>query len=281
MRSDSYTIGFAAVITIVCSLLLSIAYTALKPIQDVNVDNYVKSNILAVAKVEVKQGADIGKLFSENLKLQFVTTQGDFVKLNDVDSKKYKNFVKEFKNAGLDKNEVNLPLPESAKDLKLPLYTKLNSKGDVELYILPVHGMGLWSLLEGYIALEADLNTVSGITFYQQTETAGLGAEIQAAWFPANFPGKKIYNADGKLVSIKVKKGKVDSSKPNEVTHMVDGISGATITGDGVTTFLLKDLTLYEPAFKKIIEAQRLKSIVSDTLKTAQINSAEAVKNVN
>ena len=271
MHSNGYTFGFAAAIAITCSLLLSVLYTNLKPLQDKNVDTFVKKNILKVSGVDVTPTTDIQKVFEERLELKFVDIQGNFVDLNDADTKRYRNFVKEFKNVGLKRNVVNTDLT-AAKDLKLPLYLKKDNSGNVERYIIPVHGMGLWSLLEGYLALESDLNTVAGITFYEQKETAGLGAEVQAAWFPANFPGKKIYDDAGKLVGVIVKKGVVDKSVAYENTHMVDGISGATITGNGVSEFLLKDLTLYEPAFKKILGSKKTESVSADATTTEAVN---------
>jgi len=53
-----------------------------------------------------------------------------------------------------------------------PIYIVWNEEG-FERLILPVRGAGMWSLLYGYIALEPDLNTISGMTFYEQNETPG------------------------------------------------------------------------------------------------------------
>jgi Na+-transporting NADH:ubiquinone oxidoreductase subunit C len=97
------------------------------------------------------------------------------------------------------------------------------------------------------------VNTVKGITFYQHGETPGLGGEIVQDWFRNNYVGKKIYSPDGELVSITVIKGKVENSVPDsEKYHYVDGISGSTLTGNGLNKFLKADLLRYEPFFNKI-----------------------------
>ena len=99
-----------------------------------------------------------------------------------------------------------------------------------------------------------DLNTVRGLTFYKHGETPGLGGEIEKPWFQHNFVGKKIFGPDNKLVSIKVIKGKVEGriTDPEEKLHAVDGISGATITSNGVTNLLAKWLKVYEPFIRKM-----------------------------
>ncbi len=109
-----------------------------------------------------------------------------------------------------------------------------------------ISGKGLWSTLYGYFALENDLNTVMGITFYKHGETPGLGGEVEKKWFQENFVGKKIFDQTGELVSIKVVKGKVNDVYSGEaLNHGVDGISGATITSRGVSDFLKRDLLRY------------------------------------
>ena len=74
-----------------------------------------------------------------------------------------------------------------------------------------------------------------------------MGAEISAEWFQSNYIEKEIYSGED-LLSIKVAKaGMADKNNLYEV----DGISGATITSNGVTTLLKRDLVRYEPYFIK------------------------------
>lgn len=131
-------------------------------------------------------------------------------------------------------------------DRLLPVFIFKDSK-DNKYFIFSVRGSGLWDEIWGFVALETDLNTIAGISFDHKSETPGLGAEIKDnPAFPAQFFGKKIYNEQGELVAVQVRKGgAVDPS------HDVDAISGATITGNGVTEMLQRGLGAYEPYIKK------------------------------
>jgi len=122
-----------------------------------------------------------------------------------------------------------------------PIYKTSNPNG----YIIPISGKGLWSTLKGYFAIAEDKNSTMGIVFYEHGETPGLGAEVDKPWFQNQFKidrGKKIFNAKKDLVSINVNKKKNTDGKP----HEVDGITGATVTADGVTKFLKRDLNRYK-----------------------------------
>ena len=122
-----------------------------------------------------------------------------------------------------------------------PLYKTSNPNG----YIIPISGKGLWSTLKGYFAISQDKNSTMGIVFYEHGETPGLGAEVDKPWFQNQFKidkGKKIFNSNNDLVSISLNKKKNTYNKP----HEVDGITGATVTADGVTKFLKRDLNRYK-----------------------------------
>jgi len=127
-----------------------------------------------------------------------------------------------------------------------PFYTFSSDKG--KLYILTVRGNGLWDEIWGNIALKEDLNTIAGASFDHKGETPGLGAEIKDnPTFPARFKGKKIYNDAGQYMSINVRKGGA-----KDPTHDVDGLSGATVTADGVSEMLERCIKYYEPYLNKI-----------------------------
>ena len=141
-------------------------------------------------------------------------------------------------------------------ECRFPVYI-LEKDGKAEAYCIPVLGFGLWGALYGYFALEKDLDTVLGITFYKTKETPGLGKEIEYEYYQKKFLKKKILDAKGKLRSITVVKGKAsDKYDLPELNHYVDGISGATITCDGVTDMLKKFLDFYQPYFKNERTAQ-------------------------
>ena len=234
MHKNSYVIIFAAAVTITCSILLASAATLLRERQQENIALDKQKNILTSAGL-IEIGAedvtrkDILDLYDKNIRSQVIDTTGHVLedkKVEDVDPKKDKHL---------------LPVYYYQKD------------GTVLSYIIPISGKGLWSTIYGYIALEPDLNTVRGITFYQHGETPGLGGEIVKEWFTSNFIGKRILSPDGRLVSISVVKGKVAEKIPeSEAYHYVDGISGSTLTGNGLTNFIKKDLVRYDPYFKKL-----------------------------
>jgi len=139
-----------------------------------------------------------------------------------------------------------------------PIYLKIQNEQLVS-YAVPISGYGLWSTLYGFFALEADGNTVAGITFYEHGETPGLGAECEKPWFQNNFVGKQISNKDNEFVSISIAKSAVPADTPPEKKRrMVDGISGATITSKGIETFIKKDLERYEPFSKRLRDGERV-----------------------
>ena len=232
MRSNSYTLIFTSLVTLILGFLLSFTYTQLKTKQDENLAVDIRKNILRALDIREEKdekwsNQKVQDLFSKYIRAEVLSTSGLIV-----DNISIENIDAEY------------------DSLNFPIYYKLN-ENQIDGYAIPVIGRGLWSTLYGYLALEPDASTVKGIQFYSHKETPGLGAEVEKDWFTNNFIGKKIVNSSGELVSIEVLKGKVDESN-NEAYHPVDGISGATMTTKGVTQFLLEDLKKYEPFFKKI-----------------------------
>ena len=106
----------------------------------------------------------------------------------------------------------------------------------VKTLILPVRGYGLWGIMYGYLAINEDLNTVIGLEFYEHKETPGLGAEIVNPKWKATWENKEIYDSSGK-VNLKVIKG-VSSINDEDHKYQIDGLSGATITSNGVTNLI-------------------------------------------
>jgi Na+-transporting NADH:ubiquinone oxidoreductase subunit C len=115
-----------------------------------------------------------------------------------------------------------------------------------KLAVIPMVGKGLWGPIWGYVALESDYNTVYGAVFNHKSETPGLGAEISEGFFQKPFDGKKIYDTEGNLVSINVKKGGAAPDNP----HAVDAITGGTITSNGVSEILKRTLSVYDSYFR-------------------------------
>ena len=134
---------------------------------------------------------------------------------------------------------------ETAGDL--PIYTWTVEGADKpSKYAFPISGKGLWSTLYGYLSLNADLETIAGISFYKHGETPGLGAEIEKDWFLSQFAGKRLY-ADGTATEFVIAKPGTSLTNTS-----VDGISGATLTGKGVQVLLRKDAARYAEYFNSI-----------------------------
>lgn len=133
---------------------------------------------------------------------------------------------------------------ETANDL--PLYTWTEDGADKpSKYAFPISGKGLWSMLYGYLSLESDLKTIAGLTFYKHGETPGLGAEIEKSWFQTQFTGKQLYSNGQPTDFIVAKPGSAQGD------HAVDGISGATLTGNGVQSLIRKDAAAYADYFNQ------------------------------
>ena len=227
---------FILTITIVCSLLLSFVSEVLEERQDKNVAIDRKKNILSAVGVDISKFSilDIDQYFIDNIDTLIITPEGSLIKNIFIES------LVEEENS--QTGEIKY-FDEQQKEF-LPIYTEKVSNA----IIVPVSGKGLWGSLYGYFALDADnFSTVKGITFYKHKETPGLGAEISEKWFQLNFIGKEIY-ADDILKSINVTKAGLADK---DALHEVDGISGATITSNGVTNLLIRDLQRYEPYFIK------------------------------
>ena len=127
-----------------------------------------------------------------------------------------------------------------------PFYTA--NKNNKTYYIIPMAGTGLWGPIWGFVALEDDYLTVYGAAFDHRAETPGLGAEINTGIFEDPFKGKKIKNTLNQFVSIEVKKGGAELGN----MHQVDGITGGTITSDGVSDMLYNTLQIYDSYFSKL-----------------------------
>jgi len=230
MRSNSYTLGFTASVTIVLGFLLSLAASALKEQQDLNIQIDQKKNILrsldfAPSEESPWTPETVQTIFDDYISSIVLDPTGAVVPNTTADDIQ-------------DRAEFH------------PVFIK-TMNGVVDGYAIPISGKGLWSTLYGYFAVEADGATAKGITFYKHGETPGLGGEVDKPWFQNNYKGKRFIDKDGNLIGIQSIKGTVDSGD-DEAYHKVDGISGATMTTKGLNQFLLDDLKIYEPFFQRI-----------------------------
>ncbi len=63
----------------------------------------------------------------------------------------------------------------------------LTKDNQILAYAIPVAGKGFWAPIKGIIGISADRRTLTGISFYEQSETPGLGAEISKPQFSDQF----------------------------------------------------------------------------------------------
>ena len=225
VEKNSYTFIFATIMVLIVAALLATTAISLKPHQEKNVALEKKQNILSSIGVDVERNMadkEYSKYIVEELVLNNKGEEIDGIAF-DID------LAKELK--------------KDSKDQLLPLF--IAEKDNLRKYIIPLRGKGLWGPIWGFMALNDDLNTVYGAVFDHKAETPGLGAEINQGFFQDPFVGQNIFKDDN-LVSIKVIKG----GAPEGDKHGVDGISGGTITSDGVTDMLLERLIMYEPYFR-------------------------------
>ncbi len=226
--SNAYVISFAVGMCVTASAALSLCATLLKPIQDAAAEFDRQKNVMIAAGLmkqdDTRPRAELEKLYRDRVKEVVVDTESGAVAEGKTPAD-----VAAMKNPA-DKLRFRVGA------------LSLNEAGKTDAIILPISGKGLWSTLYGYLALEGDANTVRGITFYKHGETPGLGGECENPEWTAKWVGKTILDDKGELVSIKVKKGTVDPGIANEKAHMVDGLSGSTITSNGITKFVAADL---------------------------------------
>ncbi len=165
-------------------------------------------------------------------------------------------YIEEYKSAGYYKQDKKLlylllPNPKAGQTKE-----ELQKESPIA-YIIPVNGMGLWDAIYGYLALDPNGDTVRGISWYDQKETPGLGALITEWSWQKQFPGKLIFQESGggktdfksAPIGIQVVRGKVAEvyGKSPKSKSAVDGMAGATLTGNGVTDAYKNTLEAYRP----------------------------------
>jgi Na+-transporting NADH:ubiquinone oxidoreductase subunit C len=214
MSDNIKSIFFTIVLCLACSLLLTTAASKLKPLQETNKLVNKQANILKAAGYITKEQPSAEK-------------------------------IKEIFNEKI----IPASLPENPGR---EFFLTYSDSGEISGYIIPLESKGLWGKIYGYIALENDGVTVSGVSIYEHQETPGLGAEIEKNNFLNNFKNKKIISENQNFKGIMVAKGKVKDSIPkNQRQHYVDGISGATLTGRFLSEGLVETLEKFEPVSKK------------------------------
>jgi Na+-transporting NADH:ubiquinone oxidoreductase subunit C len=201
----------------------------LKPAQQANQQNDFNKNLLQAAGL-YQEDLSVAEQF-EQVETKIVDLRtGKFTDDVDADSYNQRAAAKDPSVSDtLDKKDDIAGLKR--KEFYAPVYL-VNDEDGLDKVILPIRGYGLWSTLYGFLALEADLQTVVGIGYYEHGETPGLGGEVDNPAWKALWPGKKVFSESGAM-ALEVIKGKVSAVTP-AAEHKVDGLSGATLTTKGV-----------------------------------------------
>ncbi|MBI9036132.1 MAG: NADH:ubiquinone reductase (Na(+)-transporting) subunit C [Bacteroidales bacterium] len=242
-NSNSYIFIYAAVLVIAVAALLSTAATLLKPLQEINVKVEKMQAILASANIETTP-KNAEQVYNQYIKEELVIDQQGAV-ISTYKSGELQGPIRAF--------DINMKqeVDNKAKgsEFKNPLFV-CEKDGEI-LYVIPLRGKGLWGPVWGHVALKNDFNTIAGVVFDHKGETPGLGAEISASKFQAQFSGKTIFDKQMIFKSITVKKGGVGTLTAADQIHGVDAISGGTITSDGVNDMLRDNIENYVPYIQK------------------------------
>jgi Na+-transporting NADH:ubiquinone oxidoreductase subunit C len=222
----SRTLIFVFIICLVCAALVSVSAISLKPLQKANklLDQHTK--ILEAAGLSEKAGKDIDGTFKKYITPKFINlASGEFTTGNHEVYDERSDARDSSKSSTVKDGGVGL----KRRADKAIIYLVKNDQGKVDSVVLPIVGMGLWDIMYGYVGLEADLNTVKSVVYYDLKETPGLGAEVQNPKWKAKWKGKKMYD-ENQNIAIQIVKG---GAKPDDI-HGVDALSGATLTSRGV-----------------------------------------------
>ena len=222
--SNKYIFVFSIIMVAIVATVLSLVATLLKPAQDKNYELEKKKSILESMGVFAERN-DIEKLYNTYI------VEGVVVDVNG-------KIVSGKEAFDID---MDVELKKAKEDMSLPIFKAKTDTGK-DLFIVPVRGTGLWGPIWGYLSFESDMNTVYGVMFDHESETPGLGAELNTTDFESRFAGKTIFD-DDKFVSI----GVVKANVPRDEAHNVDAISGGTMTSLGVASMIDKCLSLYLP----------------------------------
>ena len=215
-NSKKNVVLFALLLSVICSLMITVAAVGLKGFQTANMELDKKINILKAADLIGKKKPSkekINELYNAHIREVMVDDQGKIIETSI-------------------SNSLNLYFFQKDEAIKG--------------YILPINTRGLWGKIQGYLAFENDGQTVSGFSVFSHSETPGLGGEIESAWFQKSFKGKKILNSENKFVSVGIAKGKAANLPKDKQAHYVDGISGATLTGRYLSQGIKQTLIKYD-----------------------------------
>lgn len=232
--SVGYNLGFAAVVCVVCAVVVSLSAVTLRERQEANQLLEKQRNVLVAAGLADEDES----LGSEEVADRFAPIRQVVIDLRTGEESASTDPALFDQRAATRGAATSREAPENdaglARVANEVLVYEVRDGEALELVILPVEGLGLWSTLYGFVALDADLETIRGLTFYEHGETPGLGGEVDNPRWKSLWPGRRVF--EDEQPRIEVIRGQAGS--PQEDPHRVDGLAGATVTGRGVTNLL-------------------------------------------
>jgi len=231
--SVANTLMVAIILSLVCSVLVASTAIILQPIQQRNEALYRQQIILDVAGL-YEPGIDIDAVFDDIETRMVALASGEFTEelsAEDFDAE-----------AAAKSSQDGIAIPDEFDIANIhrrarfaPVYL-VRTDDLISQIIVPVYGSGLWSTMYGFLSLGPDGSTVGGLRFYEHAETPGLGDQIDKSEWRNLWIGKSVF-ADSNEPQIEVVRGLVSAGSAN-AEYQIDGISGATLTGRGVTNLV-------------------------------------------
>ena len=210
---------------IACAVVVSFTAVSVRFEQNLNKENEKKEKILAAAGIST---TSVKEEF-EKIKTLYVDFQSNEL-VSVEDSYDHIKASMSLEGSSLVPKEDDIAILKRRENIA-PLYVWYDSENKIQKVVLPIRGYGLWGTLYGYLSLDSDLNTIKGIEYYDHKETPGLGGEVDNPAWKSDWNGKKVYSDEGNVM-LYVTKG------PSTNDYEIDGISGATLTSNGVTNMI-------------------------------------------
>jgi len=218
------------ILAFVCSALVAGTAVGLRPMQEANRLQDQRKNILYAAGL-YEEGKSIEELFA-TIEPRIVELEtGRYVTEDQIKVRGKTVAASGGRLLGSDEDPAGLHRIEKYVTVYL-----VKEGGQLSQIVLPVRGKGLWSTMYAYVAVDSDLTTINGISFYEHGETPGLGGEIENRKWQEGWQGKRLYSPDNEM-KLKVVKGKADAAG-DQARYQVDGLSGATLTANGVSKLM-------------------------------------------
>lgn len=229
-ESRTKTIAVAFSVSAVCAVVVSGAAVVLGPIQDANRAAEKAARMEAMLASMPEMAALIEEMGGDSLETIVVdlktadVAEGIDPDTFDADTAREDDDLTTLLTA--DQDIANIGRRPDLQPIQV-----LRQDGELRLVILPVVGSGYQSTIRANLALEGDLNTIAAFSVLEQGDTPGLGARIEEESWQALWPGTLIAGPDGEI-RIKVAQGGATND------FEVDGITGASRTGAGVTNMV-------------------------------------------